>query len=127
MDSNITTEIIINASKERVWGILTNFPNYPNWNPFIIKIEGKLAVNGRLINTMVNGKKRYVFKPKILKVIPFQSFEWLGSLFVKGIFDGHHFFEIEEITPGKAKFHQGENFSGLLAKPLLRKIGDDTR
>ena len=108
-------------------GYTYKFPQLPDWNPFIIKINGELAVNGRLINTMVNGKKRFVFKPKILKVIPFQSFEWLGSLFVKGIFDGHHFFEIEELTPEQVKFHQGENFSGLFAKPILKKIGNDTR
>ncbi|RYZ45415.1 MAG: SRPBCC domain-containing protein, partial [Chitinophagaceae bacterium] len=36
MNKQIKTEIVINASKEKVWAILTNFSQYPQWNPFIV-------------------------------------------------------------------------------------------
>jgi len=38
----IETEIIINTTPERVWEILIDFENYPNWNPFIRAIVGDL-------------------------------------------------------------------------------------
>ena len=127
MSNSIRTEIIINASREKVWSVLTNFSAYPTWNPFITSIKGELKVGGRLENTMMNNGKKFVFKPKVLSVVPGKYFDWLGSLVVKGIFDGHHFFEIEEAGPSQVKLSQGENFGGLLSGYILKKVGADTR
>lgn len=124
---NINTEITINASKEKVWNILTNFSEYKNWNPFIIMSEGTLKKGSKLKNTMINGKGTMKFSPKILNVDNYKYFDWLGHLFFKGIFDGHHYFKIEEIKPGQIKMIQGENFSGLLSKIIMKKIGEQTR
>ena len=68
METNITTEIIINAPREKVWEILTDFDNYKNWNPFVIKSTGKAVVGTRLVNTIKNGGRYFVFKPIILKI-----------------------------------------------------------
>ncbi|MBP7555396.1 MAG: SRPBCC domain-containing protein [Chitinophagaceae bacterium] len=127
MKKRINTEIIINASAETVWKILTDLAAYPEWNPFIIKIEGTLQKGNRLRNTLKNGNKTIVFKPIIQDVTPLVSFSWLGSLFVKGLFDGTHFFKIEPVTPNQVKLIHGEEFSGLLSTMILKKIGDDTR
>ncbi len=123
----IKTEIIINATKEKVWEVLTDFEAYQYWNPFIIQSEGKAIVGTKLENTMLNGKGTMTFKPVILTVKPLVYFDWLGSLGFKGIFDGHHYFEIEEVLAGQVKFTQGENFSGILSKLILKKIGQQTR
>jgi len=127
MNKSIKTEIIINASKEKVWNILTDFNNYPNWNPFIVSIEGELQQGKRLKNTMLTGGKKFVFKPVVLSVVPYQYFDWLGNLFVKGLFDGHHFFEIDELSSRQIKLTQGEFFSGMLSASIFKKIGNETR
>ena len=85
MNKRIKTEIIINASKEKIWSTLTDFHNYPDWNPFIVSIAGELQKGKRLKNTLLNGRKKYVFKPTVLSVVPYQYFDWLGKLFVKGV------------------------------------------
>jgi hypothetical protein len=46
---------------------------------------------------------------------------------VKGIFDGHHSFELEEVGNGQVKLIHSEKFSGILSGFLLKKIGADTR
>lgn len=127
MNKSIKTEIIINSTKERVWQLLTSFNQYPFWNPFIISIEGELSPGKRLKNTLVSGDKTFVFKPVVLTVVPCQYFDWLGSFWVKGLFDGHHYFQIDELSPNQVKLNHGEHFSGLLSGFLLRKIGNDTR
>jgi hypothetical protein len=127
MNKSIKTEVIINASKERVWQILTDFKSYPRWNPFITRVEGQLVKGKTLTNTMVNGSKKFQFKPKVLSVVPFRYFDWLGSLFIKGLFDGHHYFEIEELAPNQVKLSHGEHFSGLFSASILKKIAEDTR
>jgi hypothetical protein len=126
MAKRITTEIIINATPERIWHVLTNFTEYPQWNPFIVSVEGNAVVGARLRNTMKNNGKTFVFKPTVLGSEPGRHFAWLGSLFVTGIFDGYHFFNIESVAPGQTKLTQGEEFSGILSTFILGKIGTET-
>jgi uncharacterized protein YndB with AHSA1/START domain len=38
-----TTSSTIGASPERVWAILTNGAAYPEWNPEIVGIDGRMA------------------------------------------------------------------------------------
>ncbi|WP_143960067.1 SRPBCC domain-containing protein [Litoribacter populi] len=122
----IKTEITINAPKEKVWGILTDFEKYYQWNPFIIKSQGRAVEGSFLTNTMVNGDGTLTFKPQILKVEENRYFDWKGKLWVKGLFDGHHYFKIEELTESQVKLVHGENFSGLLSGIILKKIGEQT-
>lgn len=123
----IRTEIVIRASKEVVWKILTDTNKYKEWNPFIISMEGEIKSGSTLINKMKNGDGTMKFKPKVLKVVPFEYFEWLGSLFIPGLFDGRHYFKIEDAGEGYVKLLHGETFSGIFSSYILRKIGEDTR
>ena len=125
--SSLRTEIVINASPEKIWNILTDFENYEKWNPFIIHSSGQPKKGTRLVNTMKNGESNMTFKPRITDVQPHKRFEWLGSLFFRGLFDGRHFFELEEVGRGKTKLTQGEYFSGILNKMVLKRIGEQTR
>ena len=40
----LRSEIEIQASAERVWQLLTDFPSFPQWNPFIRKATGNIRV-----------------------------------------------------------------------------------
>ena len=44
----ILTEIDISASASKTWEILTDFKNFPQWNPFIRQIEGTPIVGAKL-------------------------------------------------------------------------------
>lgn len=128
MHQSIRAEIIIDAPKEVVWSILSDLPRYEDWNPFIIKSEGRLAGGERLKNTIQYGENVFVFRSKVLKVLPYQYFDWRWAAFwVNGIFDHHHYFKIEELHHHQVKLIQGENFTGLLSKIIFKKIADDTR
>lgn len=127
MNKSIKTEIIINASREKVWQELTKFDQYPDWNPFIRSLTGEFRIGKRIRIELQNGDTRMVFTPRVLTVEPNKRFSWLGSLFIKGLFDGHHYFEIEEINPQQVLFRQGEDFSGILSGMILKKVGDNTR
>ncbi len=127
MHLNIHTEIVINATADRVYDILTGLRDYSKWNPFIVKSEGDVQTGRRIKNTMKNGEKLMNFKPIVLAAERGKKFEWRGSLFIRGLFDGHHYFRIEEISDNQINLIHGENFSGILAPFILRKIGEQTR
>ena len=48
MKKEIKTEVLINALPEKVWSVLTNVEEYPNWNPFIKWIKGDLEVGNKI-------------------------------------------------------------------------------
>lgn len=122
----IRTEIIINAKAEKIWALLIDFNNYHTWNPFIIRSSGKAIQGSKISNSMKIQGKIQTFKPILLEVNENHRLEWLGSLFFKGLFDGKHYFEIEKVDAENCKLIQGESFSGILVKPILKRIKKDT-
>lgn len=41
MTKQLASTIDIDASPQRVWQVLTDFAAYPDWNPFIVRAEGR--------------------------------------------------------------------------------------
>lgn len=118
----LRTEINIQASPEKVWAILMDFSNYPQWNPFIQSIEGDAAVGKQLVTRIVPpGGKPMTFKPKIKVVDTHREFRWKGRLFIPGLFDGEHIFELFADGKGGTRFVQREIFTGILV-PMMKKM-----
>lgn len=127
MKKELYTEIEINAAPEKVWQILIDFADYPNWNPFIKSIKGKPEVGEKLENFIQpSGAKGMTFKPTLLVVEKEKELRWLGKFFVPGLFDGEHFFKIETLDEKRVKFIHGENFKGLLVGFLAKSLDTDT-
>jgi len=124
---NLQTEIIIDAPITLVWKNLMDFNQYPDWNPFI-HITGQPKVGQQLENTIyLEGQKPQVFRPKVLEVVPEKAFRWEGHLFVKGLFDGEHYFQLDAIDENTTRFIHGENFRGILNGMILKMIGEQTK
>jgi hypothetical protein len=56
----IHTTAVIEAPAFVVWQVLTDFPKYPEWNPFILKINGELKVNSKLAMEMKFANEKIV-------------------------------------------------------------------
>ncbi len=123
----LETEIIIEAASEKVWQVLTDFENHPKWNPFIRSISGGNKEGEKLIVSLkLPEGKGMTFHPRILKFEPGKEFRWKGKLGLPGIFDGEHYFILEEISAKRTRFIHGEKFSGLLV-PLMGNILEKTK
>ncbi|MES2622453.1 MAG: SRPBCC domain-containing protein [Bacteroidota bacterium] len=123
---NLETEIIINAPAEKVWNILTDFEKFPEWNPLILRIEGKQELGAQLLVELNNGKGSSVFKPKVVRLEKNKAFEWQGNLPL-GMFTGRHQFRIEKLSDTQVKFIHREDFSGWLSGLIMKQIGEGTR
>ena len=121
----IKTEILINSDPEIVWNILMDFDRYPEWNPFIKFISGQ-PIKGSKIEAKLEppDSRGMKINPVILEVDNKKKFRWLGHLFVPGLFDGEHIFELIDNKNGSTTFIQREIFKGILI-PLLKKLLDD--
>lgn len=123
----ISTEINIQGSIEDVWNVLTDFPSYPKWNPFIRHITGHPIVGSRLeLEIMTPKKKIRKYSPIVTSVIPNSELRWHGKSFIPGILDGEHIFKINENSARSIRFEHKEIFSGVGAliggKFLVRDI-----
>jgi hypothetical protein len=63
----------------------------------------------------------------VLRVDDRRHLSWRGRTLLPGLFDGHHFFELEPLGPERVRFVHGENFRGLLVPLLARTLRTTTR
>ncbi|MGQ3012166.1 MAG: SRPBCC family protein [Flavobacteriales bacterium] len=123
MNKELRTRIHIDASPEKVWQILSDFDRYPEWNPFVKKISGRPEV-GKTIQIQLPGMG---FRPQVIVFEPVREFRWKGKLLFTGLFDGEHYFILEENPDGSTTFIHGEKFSGILLPLLAKSLDGDTK
>jgi hypothetical protein len=124
MSITVNTTIDIDAPKQLVWDVLTDFATYHEWNPDT-KIEGTAQVGTRLtVHMGGSGGRGMTFKPTVLAATPNEELRWLGKLAFGGIVDGEHFFVLDRNADGTTHLTHGERYSGALValtKPFLNK------
>jgi len=119
----IRAEVSIRASPEAVWKALVVSPAIP--------IEIRNAICDRKIGQnlsvpMRSGGRSVTLTVRVLTADPPRQIRWKGYVWIRGLFDGEHSFEIRADTGGITKLVQHETFSGLLL-PFLGKMVRDTK
>jgi hypothetical protein len=122
----LQASIVINASPQRVWAVLTDLRAYQRWNPFIISSSGRLRVGATLTNRMRDATGVTTFTPVVLAVQPGRELRWIGKVGPGWIFDGEHSFVIQQIGPGRVRLTQREQFTGVAIPFYTRRLHDDT-
>lgn len=120
----IHTEIIIDASPEQVWGVLTDTKSYFNWARFIKNIDGEIKNKSNIAaHFVVNEKKNKVNKIEhVIFVEEGKEFSWQDK-FAMGMED-HHRFIVEPTKDGKTRFIQSDlvrgGFAWLIGKSVMK-------
>ena len=123
----LQTEIAIDAPPSAVWQVLTQTEDYTDWNPFIRHLSGELIEGARVKATIEPPEgKAMTFAPTILTSKKDEELRWVGKLGITGIFDGEHYFILEQRADGGTLFRHGETFRGVLAHVLFALIGKQT-
>ena len=118
----ITATTEIDATPGRVWQVLTDTMAYPQWNPFIRRLEGQLVVGAKLSVDLQPDpeKKPQTMRPRITQLHEGHNFTWLGHVGIPKLLDGRHSFTVEPSGTG-TRLTQHEVLSGLLT-PLFRSM-----
>src|SRR4030095_641143 len=119
MTRRIATAIDIDAPADAIWRVLVDFPAYPEWNPFILRITGEAKVGARLeitaqpayrectpstprtpgearvgarleITPQPANRKPMTFRPTVRVADPGRELRWLGGGPLPRIFHCEH-------------------------------------
>ena len=93
------------ADQAPVWQVLTETERYGEWNPFIRRLSGRLAVGGRVTVTFHPGRRPMMFRPTVIAVDEGRLIRWRRRLGVPGVLDGDHSMRLEA-TSGGTRFVQ---------------------
>lgn len=113
----IRDDIEINASMDKVWETVIDFENYKNWNSQLTFLGGTVQPNSKLhLKLAADGATPYEFKADISHWTEKKQFAWLAKTGFSGIFDGEHFFELEDLKNGKTLLTNREEYRGILSQ-----------
>jgi hypothetical protein len=117
------TESTIRTAPERVWEILTNAPGYAEWNPEIVAIEGRMALNERIrARVSVGGGAIRAISLRVTTFEAPQRMEWTGGLPL-GLFTGKRIFTVVP-GDGAVGFRMLVQMSGPLAGLMVKAVGN---
>jgi hypothetical protein len=125
----IHTEIAIDAPKEVVWAVISDFASYPAWNPLMVEARATANVGQRMEWTsVINGSAR-TYNATIDRVAPGQELAWTGPVSspARALFWGHHQLIIEEQPGGRVRFVNTEGFGGAMSIILRGFLENDVR
>ncbi|MBC7869472.1 MAG: SRPBCC domain-containing protein [Chitinophagaceae bacterium] len=112
----------IKASPEKVWRILTDAPKYPNWDPGMIKLEGKIALGEKIIMHAKISPNR-TFPTTVSEFVPNRKMVWSTGMPL-GLFKDEITFTLVPLASDRVKFSLEEIFSGLILPIIGRNIPD---
>jgi len=114
-ETEIRTEVDIAAPPSVVWGALTDFSAFRDWNPMVTSAEcSALEGSDATLHYRSHIGVPLRFRVRITRSQPDRELRWVGSRL--GI-SGEHYFQLTSDGDGTHFIH-GEVFRGVLAKSL---------
>jgi hypothetical protein len=124
----IRSAIEIRAPLDTVWGVLTDFESYRDWNPHLRQVRGTPRQGARLmVISQPPGSRPVALRPRLIVWQPPHEFRWRAKLITRRLFSGEHGFRLESHTDGRVRFIHDETFRGLLVPLYARMRLEATR
>ncbi len=119
-DRVVAAEIEIEGSPKRVWQKLTAFEEFPEWNPYLISVSGRLQSGGILEVTTQNevDHRTESSRARLHRVKPAEEMSWRETKLLPFLFEEEHIFRLEPVGESRTRLIQSEHISGWLA-PLF--------
>jgi hypothetical protein len=112
--------IEIDAPVERVWRVLSDWEDYPRWNPFLRYVTGAPAVGAVLaVHLSLQDGRIRTIAAQMLAFQPGREMRWRGRLETSRFFDVEHALLIEPVGEGSVRFTQRLVLHGMQAPFLM--------
>lgn len=114
----------INASPEEIWQILVDPNCYPEWDPGMERVEGKLAL-GERVKFFTKLSPGQAFPVKVTGFEPGKKMVLTGGMPL-GLFKSERVHTLTAVSDNETQFTTEETFSGPLLPIFGRQIPDLT-
>src|SRR6056297_3432069 len=122
--TRVRASVIIDASPQKVWEVLTDFDNLKRWSSSFQGLSGDFKKNGAIEVTFKSPFGQSKMKKKLFQFEERKSFGWTG-VFMLGMSD-YHTHTLKPTTNGKTEFIQTDGLSGgasfLLGRMLEKQM-----
>ena len=112
----IESEITLSSPTNEVWAALVDFESYPDWNPFLTKMEAELGEGKpfKAMSRLPSGIK-LGFVGRILSVVPDREISWVGrpTMMPSSAMEIKHTFTLEPVESG-THLQQREEATGFM-------------
>jgi hypothetical protein len=109
----IKGSVMINVPAEKVWATVTDFSSFPEWNPFVTRMEGELKEGGAFdIVVSLPDRDDIKYKTTLVKMEKDKELRFKGK--VNSLLSEEHSKLIEQVEDSKCVFSQQMVFKGLL-------------
>ena len=119
MEYSVATKI--NAEPSKIWALLIDAPEYPNWNSTIVSVEGEIALGKKIVLISEVDPDRE-FNLEITEFSPGQKLVWGEG--TPGIFNGVRTFTLSRQEDGSTVFIMVEVLSGMMLPMIEGSIPD---
>ncbi len=110
-----TEERAIQASAAQVYGALVDFGNYPQWNPWLIKVKGEPVVGSAVVAVVAEQFGGNVVKHQILQAESPSHFVWCDLGWFTRWAGGQRSRQIQPINEQQCSYRCELRISGPLA------------
>src|SRR4051794_7690907 len=111
MKSYAATSLIA-ATPDTVWAILTDAPQYSQWDSGVERVEGQIALGAKIrVFSKINPGR--AFPVTVTRFIPGQAMDWSGGLPL-GVFKSVWTFTLSTHRSGAIDFTMREEYTGVL-------------
>lgn len=124
----ISTEINIPAPIEAVWAVLTDLAGYAEWNPYLVRVQGRAKAGGVIVvhACSVPGAEPLVQEVEVVSVEPY-TMRWEGGLPNRELFKGDHWFVLDAVGCSATRLRHFEHFSGARSAQVMARYGEVIR
>ena len=117
---SVQTEVVIEASPEAVWQVLTDVEQYKEWNPVFEYKEGQLKQGNKVVYKVTEAEnKTAVMSAKVIKLVPNKVLNQTGGL--PGVITFDHTYTLTKVEQGtKVTIH--EQYRGIYVNFWSEKL-----
>lgn len=118
----IDTHVDIEAPLERVQAALVDGSRYPDWNPYLVRIDGAIAPGADVVahGRSADGQEAEpMAMPVHVVSVEANEMRWEGGLPNRSLFRGDHRFALEARGDGRTHLHHYEDFTGTLVGDII--------
>ncbi len=120
MPASIGAASLIDAPIERVWSVLVDIDRYPEWSPFVVKIDGPLSVGTMLTLHVAMTPSRSVLRQRerVSKRDEMRELSWGTVMGHPLLLRAERYQRLTKISENQTRYETSDDFEGALV-PLV--------